>query len=151
MPLDSQSLSRNSRPEVFCEKVVLRNFAKFTGKHLCPSFFFIKVAGATCNFIKKKTLAQVFSCEFCEISKNTSGGCFCIWKIYEIFRTAFTKNTREWWRLQLVVTGKYFDQNIFFKKYNISFDFSHLCFDIQWHMFPGQKQRFPDVLQNRCS
>ena len=24
-----------------------------------------------CNFIKKETLAQVFSCEFCEIFKNT--------------------------------------------------------------------------------
>ena len=24
-----------------------------------------------CNFIKKEYLAQVFSCEFCEISKNT--------------------------------------------------------------------------------
>ena len=24
-----------------------------------------------CNFIKKETLAQVFSCEFCEISNNT--------------------------------------------------------------------------------
>ena len=24
-----------------------------------------------CNFIIKETLAQVFSCEFCEISKNT--------------------------------------------------------------------------------
>ena len=24
-----------------------------------------------CNFIEKETLAQVFSCEFCEISKNT--------------------------------------------------------------------------------
>ena len=24
-----------------------------------------------CNFIKKETLAQVFSCEFCEISKNS--------------------------------------------------------------------------------
>ena len=24
-----------------------------------------------CNFIKKETLAQVFSCEFYEISKNT--------------------------------------------------------------------------------
>ena len=24
-----------------------------------------------CNFIKKETLAQVFFCEFCEISKNT--------------------------------------------------------------------------------
>ena len=30
---------RSSRPEVFCEKGVLRNFAKFTGKHLCQSVF----------------------------------------------------------------------------------------------------------------
>ena len=28
------------------------------------------------NFIKKENLARVFSCEFCEISKNTSSGCF---------------------------------------------------------------------------
>ena len=32
-------------PEVFCKKGVLRNFAKFTGKHLCQSLFFNKVAG----------------------------------------------------------------------------------------------------------
>ena len=25
----------------------------------------------TCNFIKKKTLAQLFFCEFCEIFKKT--------------------------------------------------------------------------------
>ena len=62
---------RSSRPEVFCKKGVLGNFAKFTGKHLCQSLFFNKVAGGACNFIKKETLAQVFSCEFCEISKNT--------------------------------------------------------------------------------
>ena len=49
----------------------LENFAKFTGKHLCQSLFFNKVAGAACNFIKKETLAQMFSCEFCEIFKNT--------------------------------------------------------------------------------
>ena len=42
----------------------LRNFAKRTGKHLCQSLFFNKVAG--CNFIKKEALAQVFSYEFCE-------------------------------------------------------------------------------------
>ena len=30
------------------------------------------------DFIKKETLAQVFSCGFCEVSENTSGGCFCI-------------------------------------------------------------------------
>ena len=39
-------LSRNSRPDVFCEKGVLRNFEKFTGKHLCQSLFFLKVAGS---------------------------------------------------------------------------------------------------------
>ena len=31
---------------------------------------------AACNFIKKETLAQVFSCEFCEISKNPSDDFF---------------------------------------------------------------------------
>ena len=55
---------------VFCEKVVLRNCAKVTGKYLCQSLFFNKVAGG-CTFIKKETLAQVFSWEFCEIFKNT--------------------------------------------------------------------------------
>ena len=64
-------IRRSSRPDVFYEKGVLRNFAKFTGKHLCQSLFFNKVAGAAYHFIKKKTLAQVFFCEFCEISKNT--------------------------------------------------------------------------------
>ena len=34
----------SSRPEVFCKKGVLRNFTKFTGKHLCQSLFFNKVA-----------------------------------------------------------------------------------------------------------
>ena len=63
--------NRSSRPEVFCEKAVLGNFAKFTGKHLCQNLFFNKVAGGACNFIKKETLAQVFSFEFCEIPKNT--------------------------------------------------------------------------------
>ena len=50
-------------------KGVFRNITKFTGKHLCQSLFFNKVSEA-CNFIKKEKLAQVFSCEFCEISKN---------------------------------------------------------------------------------
>ena len=58
---------RSSPPEVFCKKIFLRNLAKFTAKHLWQSLFFNKVAG----LIEKETLAQVFSCEFCQISKNT--------------------------------------------------------------------------------
>ena len=60
---------RSSRPEVSCKKGILRNLTKFTGKHLCQSLFFNKVAGL--NFIKKETLAQVFSSQFRKISKNT--------------------------------------------------------------------------------
>ena len=65
---------RSRSQEVFCKKGVYRNFAKCTGKHLCQSFFFNKVAGLSpesCNFIKKETLTKVFSCEFCETSQNT--------------------------------------------------------------------------------
>ena len=35
----------SSRLDVFCKKGVLKNFAKFTGKHLCHSLFLNKVAG----------------------------------------------------------------------------------------------------------
>ena len=39
---------------------------------MCQSLFFNKVAGLrTVTSLKKETLAQVFSCEFCEISTNT--------------------------------------------------------------------------------
>ena len=34
------------------------------------SLFLIKLQAEAGNFIKKETLAQVFSCEFCEISKS---------------------------------------------------------------------------------
>ena len=43
------------------KKVDLRNFAKFTGKHLCHSLFFNKVIlPEACNFNKKETLAPFF-------------------------------------------------------------------------------------------
>ena len=60
-------LGRSSRPDVFCKKGGLRNIAKLTGKHLCQSIFFNKVAGL-CK--KRDSGTDVFS-EFCEISNNT--------------------------------------------------------------------------------
>ena len=38
-------LTGRSHPEVFCEKSLLKNFVKFTGKDLCQSLFLNKVAG----------------------------------------------------------------------------------------------------------
>ena len=55
---------RTRHLEVCYKKSALKNFAKFTGKHLRRSLH-------TCNIVKRETPAQVFSCEFCKIFKNT--------------------------------------------------------------------------------
>ena len=47
---------RSSHPQVFCKKGVLRNFAKFTGKHLCQRLFFNKVARLRQATLLKKSL-----------------------------------------------------------------------------------------------
>ena len=44
---------------MFCKKMCSLKFRKTHRK-----------TPQACNFIKKETLAQVFSCGFCEISKN---------------------------------------------------------------------------------
>ena len=54
----------SSRPEVFGKKSCSRKFCKIQRK--TPESHF-----KACSFIKKKTLTQVFSCEFCKISKST--------------------------------------------------------------------------------
>ena len=59
---------RSSHRRLSIIKVLLKNFAKLTGKQLHQSICFSKVAAC---LIKKVTLAQVFSCELCKIYKNT--------------------------------------------------------------------------------
>ena len=61
---------RSGRPEVFCKEGVLRNFAKFTEKHLHQSLLYFEASGLQL-YLKNRHLAQVFSSEFCEISKNS--------------------------------------------------------------------------------
>ena len=63
-------VARSSHQRCSVKNGVFRNFTKFAGKKLVPESFFNKVAGLR-QFIKKETLVQVFSCEFCKISKNT--------------------------------------------------------------------------------
>ena len=60
----------SSHKKCSVKKGVLKNFAKFSGQHLCQSLFFHKVSGPS-TFLQKETLAKVFSCEFFEIFKNT--------------------------------------------------------------------------------
>ena len=54
----------------FVEKVFLEILQNSQENTCARASFLIKLQTSACNFIKKETLAQVFSCEFCEISKN---------------------------------------------------------------------------------
>ena len=57
--------SRSSRPDVFSKKVVLRNFTKFTGKHLCQSLFFNKIAGVRpATLLKNRLWHRCFPMNF---------------------------------------------------------------------------------------
>ena len=58
-------LNRSGRPEVVCKKRVLKNFSKFTGKHLCRSLFFNKVAGLrSATLLKKRLWHRCFPVDF---------------------------------------------------------------------------------------
>ena len=66
----------------FCNKDVLRNFAKFTGKHLRQRFFFNKLAGLRhATLLKKRLWHRCFAVIFAKFlrtpfQKNTSGRLF---------------------------------------------------------------------------
>ena len=61
---------------MYSVKKVFLEFSLNSQENTCASLFFNKVAGLPATLLKKETLAQVFSYEFYENSKNTSGGCF---------------------------------------------------------------------------
>ena len=67
---------------MFYYKVVLRNFAKLTEKHLCQSLFFNKVAGLRpATLLKNRLWHRCFPVNFAKFqrtpfSQNTSSGCF---------------------------------------------------------------------------
>ena len=61
-------------PKVFCRKRCFLKIPQNSQENACARVSFLiklQASASACNFIKKETLAHVFSCEFCEISKNT--------------------------------------------------------------------------------
>ena len=49
-------------------KKVFLEISQNSQETTCARVYFLIKLLAACNFIKRKTLAQVFCCEFCEIS-----------------------------------------------------------------------------------
>ena len=79
------SLYRSSCLQIFFKTGALKKSRNIQRKTPMLESLFNKAAGLkSCNFVKKKALAHMFSCEYCKIFKNiflwnTSGGCFCLW------------------------------------------------------------------------
>ena len=70
---------RISLPKVFCRKGVLINFAKLTGKHLCQSLFFNRVAlKISAKFTGKHLCRSLFLNEVAALFYRTNRcRCFC--------------------------------------------------------------------------
>ena len=62
--------NRSIHRRCIIKRDALKNFAKFTRKYLYQSLVFNKVAGLYLQLHLKKTLAQVFSCELCDILRT---------------------------------------------------------------------------------
>ena len=73
-------LFQKQLPEVFYKKLVLKQFSKFTGKHLHGSFFFNKLAD-----LRPAALL-----------KRDSNTCFPV-NFVKFLRTLFTQNTHDDW------------------------------------------------------
>ena len=67
---------------MFWKKLLLRNFEKFAGKHLCQSLIFKKVADLKPATLLKRALSHIrFPMNFTKFLRtplqNIPGGCFC--------------------------------------------------------------------------
>ena len=63
--------NRSSHWRCSVKKGVLRNFAKFTGKHLCQSLFFNKVAGLRpATLLKKRLWHRCFPVNFAKFLRT---------------------------------------------------------------------------------
>ena len=117
---------RSSHRRCSVRKCVFRNFSKFTGKQLCQNLFFNKVQAWG---LKKETLAQVFSCEFWEISKN-------IFFAEHLWATASLyshRKTSDSWVWTFKITEEVF------------------CKNRSWNISSLQKLSPGGVLSKRCS
>ena len=80
---------RISRREALCKKVVLKNIAKFTGKHLWLSLFFNKVSSLrSVTLLKKKLQHMLFPVRFAKF-----------------LRTLFFIEHLWWWVLKTIISS----------------------------------------------
>ena len=89
---------KSSRPEVFCRKGVLRNFAKFTERYLRQSL-------RPATLLKKRVWHSCFPLNFEKFlrtlfSQNTSGGLLLLLEFFFLKAFATLRHYKEKWKLR---------------------------------------------------
>ena len=88
--------TRSSRSEVFCKKGVLRYFARFTGKHLCQSLFFNKVAGLRLWIYSKKITFLFFDMRWIKFLREEHSNYTKKMFIFKYFCPLVSVSSRFW-------------------------------------------------------
>ena len=102
---------------MFCRKAVFRNFEKFTGKHLCQSLLFNKVAGLrTVTVLKKRFWYRCFPVNFLKFLKTPS--------ITEHLRWLLVKTPVN----QLIFREELVDLQLYYSRTFSQEVFKHMCF-----------------------
>ena len=88
--LIAPKIDKSSHQRCVHKKSVLKNFGKFTGKHLCQSLFFNKVAGlGPPTSLKKKLGHRFFPVNFMKFLRtpflqNTSGRLLQLFQLFNL-------------------------------------------------------------------
>ena len=92
----------SSRSEVFCTKVIRKNFAKFAGKHLCQNLFFNKVADLRfVTLLKKRRRHRCFSADFTKFIRAPFFTKHLQWLLLKIISNIFTAKI-----FRIILNGK---------------------------------------------
>ena len=108
--------------EVFYKKGVIRNFAKFTGKHLCQRVLFDKVAGLrTAPLLKRTVRHRSFPVNFAKFLRTPFFTQYLLllylmvywdygsWKLIKNLRAFFYFKSGMW---IISITAKYFKRSV---------------------------------------
>ena len=84
-------VQRSSRLEVFCAKGVLKDFAKFTGKHLCQGLFLKAADLRPVTLLKKSLWHRCFPADFAKFLRAT----FFTEQIHRLLLKFISNHTKE--------------------------------------------------------
>ena len=137
---------------MFCKKGVLRNFAKFTGKHLCQRFYFNKVVGLSLqlywNRDSGKSVFLWILRNFWEhlFLQNTSNSCFCS-KLMGTWAHAY-KTIKNYGFLRIILTWFFLTKTFKnFIKHNLFIQNLYMFFYIRKTFVRKWASKFPQTVR----